>query len=336
MSIGKLRFHFTPSIAIPGRMPLVVVWLVLLLAPALISAQTQVFMDDFNRNQNPLGATGGTPTMTWTKTGTGLASTAQVSGSNYQLTIDNGSTIGRTFLTGSLSTFATQFNTTLSENKDDVIWTFNIRTARTSASAGFNNNQYAFAAVLAATSADLLNANGYAVTLMKGTAYNAVRLVKFSGGLDADVNLTTIVGPSFESNNYQHYFSVKVVYTPLTNTWKLYARNDLANASVDPESGELTQIGAATVDATYTNQVLSHCGFFINHGSNTTPASNKVNFDNFKVVVDNRLFTPAADITWSTPNWGQGTLTPGSNYDVRIPSNRKVTNTGTAASKMLH
>ncbi|MDX9747898.1 MAG: T9SS type A sorting domain-containing protein, partial [Paludibacter sp.] len=42
------------------------------------------------------------------------------------------------------------------------------------------------------------------------------------------------------------------------------------------------------------------------------------------------------DITWSTPNWGQGTLTPGSNYDVRIPSNRKVTNTGTAASKMLH
>jgi len=342
MSIGKLRFHFTPSIAIPGWMPLVAVWLVLLLAPALINAQTTVFTDDFNRST--FGTTGGSPEMTWTKTGTAAISMAQVSGSNYQLTFDNGATTGRSSISGPLSIFSTPFLTSLSSNKDDIIWTFNIRTARTAASVGFQagNGQYGFAVVLAGTNSDFNSTSttenvGYAVTLTQGsvsTSYNAIRLTKFTGGFNPNTRVTTIIGPSQDAV-LTNYFSVKVVYSPVSNLWKLYVRDDGTTPSVDPNTGNLTFVGSAT-DDTYTNREMSYGGFFMSHGTTSTPNSNKVNYDNFKVVVDNRLFTPAADITWSTPNWGQGTLTPGSNYDVRIPSNRKVTNTGTAASKMLH
>jgi hypothetical protein len=344
MSIGKLRFTFTASIVASGRLVLVAIGLVLLLAPARVGAQTTVFTDDFNRNENPLG-NGGTPTMVWTKVSTAQGySRTEGTSPNFRLAIYNGATStanatnkGRSLVHGRLSTFLSPYSTNLSSNKDDVVWTMNIRTGRTSGDNGFDasDNYYGYAVVLCATESDFLTANGYAVTLRKGETLNAVRLERINGGLTANYNLATVIGPSVDITS-NHYFSVRVVYTPLTNKWKLFARNDGANPA-DPTSGTLTQVGSEVVDDTYTSTPMTHCGFFVNHQSLTwNSGNNKGNFDNFKVVVDNRVFTPVDNGDWSSAeNWGQGTLIPGLNYDVQIPYNRKVTNTGTAACKRL-
>ena len=249
------------------------------------SAQTTVFMDDFNREENPLSTTGGTPTMTWTGVTTaGSVIRTNIGIAGTPLIIVNGSTAGRSYLYGQLSLFTNPFVSTLSSNTENVEWTFNIRTNRTSSSLGFDavNNRIGTAVVLAANGSDFLTASGYAVTLTQGTTNNAVRLVKFSNGLSAQSNLTTIIGPSVDAASQSNYFSVKVIYKPASNKWELYARVD-GTTIIDPTSGTLTKVGAETIDDTYTSNALSNFGFFLNHQS-ATASSNSGYFDNFKVV----------------------------------------------------
>lgn len=266
--------------------------------PGNLLAQTTVFTEDFNRNENPFGTTGGTPAMTWTKvtTGQGNAVTQLVGGNNYQLAINNGATSsvpatlgGRTYIFGSLATFLSPFNTKLASNTNDIIWTFNIRGARPYGDNGFGDTDNGYAVVLCATGQDFMTADGYAVTLKKGTSLNAVRLEKFTGGMGANTNFTTVIGPSFDVATTNGYFSVKVIYTPSTNTWKLYARND-GTGPTDPNGGTtpLSQVGDATVESSLTNTTMSNFGFFVNISSTSwNSGNNKGNFDNFKVVVDN-------------------------------------------------
>jgi len=249
------------------------------------SAQTTVFMDDFNREENPLSTTGGTPTMTWTGVTTaGSVIRTNIGIAGTPLIIVNGTTAGRSYLYGQLSLFTNPFVSTLSSNTENVEWTFNIRTNRTSSSLGFDavNNRIGTAVVLAANGSDFLTASGYAVTLTQGTTNNAVRLVKFSNGLSAQSNLTTIIGPSVDAASQSNYFSVKVIYKPASNKWELYARVD-GTTIIDPTSGTLTKVGAETIDDTYTSNALSNFGFFLNHQS-ATASSNSGYFDNFKVV----------------------------------------------------
>ncbi len=319
---------------------------ILLLSGREVTGQTTVFTDNFNRD--PLGTIGGTPEMTWTTVTTSQGYTkTEGTSPNFRLAIYNGATstaaatsTGRTYLYGSLNTFWSPFNPNLSSNKDDIVWTFNIRTGRTTGDNGFNAsaNYFGYAVVLCATGSDFLAANGYAVTLRKGTLYNAVRLERFSGGLTNNSNLTTLIGPSTDllSSGTNHYFSVKVVYTALTNTWKMYARID-GSSPLDPESGTLTQVGTEVVDNTYTGSAMTHCGFFVNHQSTSwNSGNNKGNFDNFKVVVDNRTFIPISNqFDWNTgSNWTQG-FTPASNYDVELPYTAIVRNTSAASCKNL-
>lgn len=259
-------------------------------------AQTVVFEDDFNRNESPLGPTGGNPQMTWTvvSSAQGYAKTELIGGSNYRLAIFNGATstasataTGRTYIHGPLSTFSSPFTSVLSNNSSDVTWTFNIRTGRPDG-AGFDasSNAYGYAVVLCATSSDFLTANGYAVTLRKGVTYNSVRLERFANGLVANDNLTTIIGPSSDlPGALNHYFSVKVVYTSGTNTWKFYSRYD-GTSPVDPNGGvePLVLVGTA-VDSEYTSSTMTSTGFFLNHQSTSwNSGNNKANFDNYKVV----------------------------------------------------
>ncbi|MDX9747885.1 MAG: hypothetical protein RBT57_05235 [Paludibacter sp.] len=274
-------------------------------------AQTIVFEDDFNRNESPLGPTGGNPLMTWTvvTSAQGYAKTELIGGSNYRLAIFNGatstaaaSTTGRTYIHGPLSTFSSPFLPVLANNTGDITWTFNIRTGRPDG-AGFDAtaNAYGYATVLCATSSDFLTASGYVVTLRKGTSYNAVRLEKFANGLVANENLTTIVGPSTElPGALNHYFSVKVVYTPTTNTWKFYSRYD-GTSPVDPNGGvdPLTLVGTA-IDSQYTSTPMTSTGFFLNHQSTSwNSGNNKANFDNFRVVRD--VFTHTGDLEKEKP-----------------------------------
>ena len=210
-----------------------------------LEAQTIVYSNGFNTAENPLGVlNAGIPAITWTNvtTGAGIVRVVNLpTGTNNNLLniTNNASAAGRTYTYGNLSNFGTPFQKTLSSNTADISWSFNMRTSRSSSSIGFDvSNGYGSAVVLCATNSNFLATDGYAVTLMRGTTYNAVRLVKFTGGLISNANLTTIIGPSPESTVYTDYYSVKVIYSPSTNSWKLFSRID-GTSVVDPEMGSV-------------------------------------------------------------------------------------------------
>ena len=272
--------------------------LLFLMLSSLTQAQTipvVVFNDDFNRPANSYSV-GGTPQMEWTEVkndpdvyiGT-WSITGSVTGDRvFQIfnsnTTANTGTPGNSYITGSLSTFSEPFKTTLSQNEGEVIWTFNLRSNRSSLNS-FNvgNSNYASAVVLAATSSDLLSANGYAVTLMRGVSNNAVRLERFQQGLGSNTTLTTIIGPAPDATNY---VSVKVIYNPETNSWKLFVRDDGSSSQpMNPMFGEFNQVGVEVVDNTFTGIEMTHCGFFYNHGISSTNSNAKAMFDNFGVTV---------------------------------------------------
>lgn len=273
-----------------------------------IAAQTTVFFDDFNRGSVAIPlANGGIPTMiystTTTSTGSGVGTAGAtstnklISGSDYTANIvpawsqatPTPQTNGRTYVYAPLSSYSSGFNTTLSNNTGDITWTFNMRSPRAgNLNTGFVDGKWGYACVLAATSSNFLTANGYAITEVAGTSTtgNAISLVKFANGLLAP---TTIIGPSADNAFTKNFFSIKVVYTPLTNTWKLFVRDDLSETVKGDPTTTTTQVGAVdgVVDDTYTSTVMSHFGFFANHGTanNAGVAGTVAAFDDFKVTV---------------------------------------------------
>jgi hypothetical protein len=286
---------------------LMVFALMLFLPINLITGQTTVFTDNFNRD---LGVTpltnGGTPTMTWTAATTASSASvyttnaATVDPTNYVLQIYTGGTAaaGRSYVTGPLSTYSSPFASTLSSNTGNITWTFNMKTNRSTALSGFDSGNYGSAVILAMTSANPANTstNGYAVVLVKGTTNNAVKLVRFANGLVLNSNVTTIIGPSSDLGAMTRYVSVKVVYVPSTNTWSLYYRDDASTTDpTDPTTGTLTQVGSNTVNSTYTSSTMTSCGFMWNH-SNGAGSSNKAMYDNFKVQVT--LTAPVYTLGW--------------------------------------
>lgn len=264
----------------------------------LLQAQTipvVVFNDDFNRSASNY-TLGGTPIMdwvvvkndpdvyvgTWSITGSVTGDRVfQIFNSNTEA---NTGTAGKSYVTGSLSAFSEPFHTTLNQNDGDVIWTFNLRSNKSSLNSfKTGNSNYASAVVLAANGSDLLIADGYAVTLMKGTLNNAVRLVRFQQGLGSNAGISTIIGPAPDATNY---VSVKVVYSPPTNSWKLFVRDDGSSSQpMNPMYGEFYQVEDEVVDDTFTDVTMTHCGFFYNHGISSTNSNAKAMFDNFGVTV---------------------------------------------------
>lgn len=175
--------------------------------------------------------------------------------------------------------FLTPYNTTLNANPGDVTWTFNMRQPQANP-GGFANGNYGVAFILAGTSGTTNSSGtGYAVTLGNSGKTDALRLVSYSSGLQTSTTIVTS-NTSGLTDFGNPYISVKVIYTPSTNTWKLYVRND-GTAFLDPNSGSLTLQGTNT-NSTHTGTVLPIMGGFWN-------ANTKVNqsalFDNVKVTV---------------------------------------------------
>ncbi len=265
-----------------------------------------VFTDSYNRDLgvSPL-TNGGTPAMTWTTASTatnpGLSITnaATIDPSNYVVQIYANATpaAGRTYITGPLSTYSSPFSSTLNANPGPVTWTFNMKTNRSTALSGFDAGNYGSAVILAMTSSNPTNTttNGYAVVLVKGTTNNAVKLVRFANGLVLNSNVTTIIGPSADLGAMTRYASIRVVYTPSSNTWELYVRDDGSTTDpLYPTIGTLTQVGTSVVNSTYTSSAMTSFGFLWNH-SNGAGASNKGIYDNFNVVVT-PVLTPVLSV----------------------------------------
>lgn len=259
---------------------------------------TTVFTDDFNRADYSYG---GNPAMSWTTYSSINPTNIQITSNIFRIANNNATANtgvpGRTYITGPLSTFHPLYKSKLADNVADVIWTVNMRTMKSELlNFEVGNTNYATAIVLTASNADLLasGTNGYALVFLQVSSSNRPnpRLVRFENGLNSNTNLTTIVGPS-DTGVSTNYYSYKVVYSPDTDSWKLFYRLDGASsggsfkdpAVEDATNGYYTEIGTSAVDNTYTNVEMAVCGFFHNHGISSTATSGRVQFDNFKVTV---------------------------------------------------
>ena len=243
------------------------------------------FTDDYNRvTLSP----GGSPSLTYTNTNTG-AGNATITASTY-LNIANGNPAGQSYTTVPLSGFNSPFNPTLSLNTGTIEWSFNLRTNRNTIFPGFSAGTYGAAVVLAGTSGTLLNTgNGYAL-VYGGTGTRNWRLVRYTSGLFG-TRTDIISGGVFAAGT--NYVSARIVYTPSTNTWTYYFRDDGAVAWGDPTT-VTTLIGSA-VDSTYTSSLMSSLGVFFNYA---TAANQNLQFDNLVVKLNSpSVFTPQSYLT---------------------------------------
>jgi trimeric autotransporter adhesin len=239
--------------------------------------QTTLFSDDFNRAT----LSGGTYTYTVTAGGDGGASIV----SNILVVTNDATaaanTVGRTSVAVALSSFASPFSPTLSANTGTISWSFNLQQVRTDPS-GFDtgSSNYGVGFILAGTSNNFGSGSGYAVVLGQSGSLDAVRLVRYSGGI-ANANLTNLVAPTTVLNDIgAEYVSVRVTYDPLTNNWELFGRNDGATSFTSPASGSLTSLGTAT-DSTHVGTAMSAMGALWVY---STGANQVARFDNITVT----------------------------------------------------
>jgi hypothetical protein len=177
------------------------------------------------------------------------------------------------------ATFATPYNTTLSSNPGMVTWTFNMRQQQANPS-GFASGNYGAAFILAGTSGTTNSSGtGYAVTLGNSGRTDPLKLVSYSAGLQSTTQILAS-NTSGLTDFGNTYLSIKVTYTPSTNTWQLYVRND-GTAFIDPNLGSLTSQGTA-VNSTYTATILPIMGAFWN---SSTRSNQTALYDNVKVTV---------------------------------------------------
>jgi hypothetical protein len=281
------------------------------------TAQTTVFEDNFNAGTTGSAYTsGGSPTaVTYTTTntytaavgaapaGTTKAASATPAGGGDKVlqvnAIESGSIIdadgnsGTTlpfqcYTSAPLSAYLnTHFSPTLSSNTGNITWTFNLRTLRGTVN-NLNANYYAGVALTATSSSFNSTGDGYGIILTKGTATtnNSVRLVKYTGGFKNAASSTLLI-QGVELSVNTNGASVKVVYTPSTNTWLLSTRDDGAADNIDPTTG--TTDNGTVVDGTYTGSAATHFGFIYGFQENSTGGNFKTLINNFKVAAASAL-----------------------------------------------
>lgn len=257
-------------------------------------SQTTVFTDPFTTSTGATytvaaGAIG--TSTTWSLSRSGADWGARIDGGILDVTNDGSATAnaaGWAFASTPTTSFSAPYNPQLNLNSGVVTWTFNIRVNRANL-AGFTAGSYGLAFILAGSSTTANNTgNGYALVLGNTGATDPFRLAKYTGGL---VSLGVVAPPSANdiivsnttgfTNIGTNYYSVKVTYTPATNTWELFLRDDGTTAFADPATGVLTSQGTA-VDATYTGTSL---GFLGGYWQGSTTATQTAFFDNVTVTV---------------------------------------------------
>lgn len=261
--------------------------LALLLLCLNATAQTTVFSDDFSANTNTAYTTSGAiGASAWSisRSGADWGGRRNTSPAQLELTNDVGATAnvaGWVLASTPSSSFPLPYKTTLNTNPGPVTWTFNMQQIRTDPS-GFGAGAYGIAFILAGQSTTSATAgNGYAVVLGQSGATDSIRLVSYTTGLQGTLTNLIKSNTSGLTDFGAEYLSVKVTYTPSTNTWELFLRNDGASAFADPAAGVLTSQGTA-VNSTYTGTALALMGAY---WQGSTTAAQTAFFDNTKVTV---------------------------------------------------
>lgn len=258
---------------------------------------TTVFNDDFTTpvatNYTIVnGPISGSTTWTMARSGANFGSA--IANGRMQLT-NTGSTSlfnysGWILGSTSSSSFVAPYNTILANNPGPVTWTFNLRQSRTNPS-GFAASGYGAAFILAGTAGTTnLTGSGYAIILGNGTSIDPIRLVRYTSGIRNYGTALLSSNTTGLTDFGTQYLSVKVVYTPSTNTWQLFVRNDGTTAFADPNSGTLTAQGSVVNNAS-TATALPMLGAYWNAG---TVANQTAFFDNIRVTVGVPFITSIA------------------------------------------
>ncbi|PQJ12267.1 hypothetical protein CJD36_000475 [Flavipsychrobacter stenotrophus] len=254
-----------------------------------VFAQTTftTFTDNYNRGTL---SPGGTPSSTYTTSGSGNFSSSMSGSTMLQLTVTGNAfsaANGTSAATVPLSGFTIPFRSALNTNAGTVTWTFNMRTDV--ASSGFASGSQMLSVVLAGNNSALAGSgSGYAVAFTTG-ANKGVQLIRYNGAGLQGANTVLITPASNMITNATDYLSVKVTYVPSTNTWSLFLRDDGTGAFTDPATGAYTQVASSIVDATYTTSstspALSVAGFIGNYRGAALLGTRNGLIDNFSVLV---------------------------------------------------
>ena len=263
------------------------IFLTLVMITISISAQTTVFSDDFSTNQSAAWTTSGqigSSSFYVARSGDDWGARRNTNGI-LELTNDVGSTgnaNGWVLAYTNTGQFASPYNKTLSSNPGLVTWYVNMRQIRTDP-AGFGSaTSYGVAFILAGSSTAANSAgSGYALALGQSGSTDPLRLIKYSSGLSSSANLITS-NTSGLTDFGAEYLSIKVTYSPSTDTWELFLRNDGSSAFSDPTTGTLISQGT-TIDNTYTSSTnLDYMGCY---WQGSTTANQTAFFDNISVTV---------------------------------------------------
>lgn len=304
--------------------------------------QITVFSDDFNRGVAGPLSSGGSPSVNYTNTLTGIAAiqTSLTTAPDYRLQIINGvtaGTAGKTFAMA-LMPVTPSYKTTLHNNTGLVTWAFNMRHNRSSGTtmSGFDALQWGVATVIACDNANPTDptAKGYAVVMGGIGTKSTYDLVSFSNGLIATLNLTPMI-TGVALATFKNVASIKVTYDPGTNKWNMYQKDEGSAIGTtpypDPSALSVAAIGEVDDVAGHVDAALPNFGFLFSHG---TTLNNSYFVDNYKVAVGSVASTAyylAANSDCAVlSNWGANTNGSGTKpTDFAAPNQIfKIFNTG--------
>ena len=261
-----------------------------------VTSPITIFNDNFART---LLSPGGGPTAV-TYTATNGAIIEAIGANPVALSLPRSSVYQ--YATAITPAFPTNnYNPVLNVNTGVLHWSVNTRQSNSSVPTGFAAGQFGQAVILACNTVNpaLSTAFGYALTYGNlGT--NQWSLVRFQNGLNSNSNITTLVSTTNVGGSNTCFYSIKVTYTPATNSWSLYVRIDGCSgaATVWGNPTTTTTLIGTVVNSIYTASSLPYFGFvynstitgnshfsnysLINAGTTTYPDSVKVEDGNFK------------------------------------------------------
>jgi endonuclease I len=222
-----------------------------------------VLIDDFHRaNNNNIGTTITTPTLTWNKIETISPTSIQINNNSLRL---GSSTKGRDFAYLDMNSVA-GYPMILANADRLITWAFNFRQTRT-APTGFGDGNYGAAFILGKTTNDTTTGEGYAVILGESSTSKRIRLASFYSGPNSNTQFTNLISGSGYSNEY---LSVKVTYNPNGNQWSLYVESSPTGFPQSNPLNTSTQIGNTLPSSAFVASTLRYLGCFWNHSTSAS------------------------------------------------------------------
>jgi len=240
--------------------------------------QTTVLLDNFNRsNNNILGNTLPPHIIQWQETET--VSPSSISLINNKIKTLS-TTAGFEFASvnaAGINGYPSQFN----NSANQLTWAINMRQSRADPS-GFDGNNYGMGFIIGKSTSDISSGNGYAVVIGQSGGNDAIRLTKFTGGMNANSKFTSIISNGDYANQY---LSIKIVYEPAGDSWTLFVDSSSTGFPQSDPRNTSTQVGSAS-DNSFTSASLPYLGTLWNHA---TGANDSAIFDD--IVIPGSILT---------------------------------------------